>query len=136
MVTVKGCVFPLMVPLPGETDSQLTPFVVVAVAVKAVAPAPGMEREMVCAGGLALPIWKVTGASEVGLTAMVTAFDMVNVTLTVCELAAPGDERTICPVYIPGCNPVPFTLTLSVAGVLIALDGLTDSQFRPWLTLV
>src|ERR1700722_3029870 len=80
-----------VVPLPGETDSQVPPVFVVAVAEKAAAPPPASETKMACACGLALPIWKLTGASDAGLTVIVGALDMFRVTKTVCELAAPGD---------------------------------------------
>jgi hypothetical protein len=84
---------------------------------------------------LALLICALTGAIDAGFVVIVGAFVMVNVMGMVCELAAPGDEITICPVYVPACNPVPFTLTVSVAGVVMPLEGLTNSQFEPWLTL-
>ena len=87
-----------VLPLPGETDSQLPPAVPEAVALKAAAPPPASETVIVCAGGLALPIWKLTGASDVGFTVIVAAFVRVNVTRMVCELAAPGDEMTIWPL--------------------------------------
>src|SRR6266849_5376772 len=57
--------------------------------------APAIETPIVCACGLALPIWKLTGASDAGFTVIVGAFVRVNVTGIVCELEAPGDEMTI-----------------------------------------
>ena len=72
-----------VLPLPGETDNQLPPLVVEAVALKAAAPPPLIETEIFCPGGLALPIWKMTGASDAGLTVIVGAFDTFNDTLTV-----------------------------------------------------
>jgi hypothetical protein len=70
---------------------------VVAVAVKLEA-APPVESAIDCVAGAVPPIWKLTGASDAGLTVMVGAFDTVRVTEIVCEVAAPGEVRVTCPV--------------------------------------
>src|ERR1700676_4929231 len=72
-----------VLPLTGETDSQLPPLVVEAVALKAAAPPLAIETAVICGCGLALPVWKLTGTSDVGLIVIVGAFDTVNVTVTV-----------------------------------------------------
>ena len=126
--------FPGVVPVVGLTDSQLPPDAVVADALKATAPPPAIETAMVCEPGFAPPIWKTTGESDDGLTVMVGAFETVNATLITTVLAAPGEVRLICPLYVPGDNPAPFAVTVSVTGLdelTVAFVGVTVSQFRP-----
>ncbi len=87
--------FPGVVPFVGETDNHWPPPDVMADALNATDPPPAIETVTVCAAGLAPPIWKVTGLSEAGLTAIVEIFTTVNVTLRLWVLALPGDEMTI-----------------------------------------
>ena len=56
----------------------------------------------------------------------------VSVTLMFCE-ATPGEDRMIWPVYVPDANPAPFAVTINAAGV-VAFNGVTVSQFWPWLS--
>jgi hypothetical protein len=81
------------------------------------------------------PIWKLTGASDPGLIAIVGTFEIVNVTFTTTALDAPDEVMAICPLYVPGANPPPrFATTLSEAGlvgVAVPLLGFTVSQFWP-----
>src|SRR5947207_14659116 len=80
MVTVR---FPGVLPVAGETDSQPVPVVMLALAVNEDGTPLEVDTETVCAGGLEVPIWKLTGVRPVGLTTIVATCVTVSITMTV-----------------------------------------------------
>ena len=84
---IETCTLPGVVPLPGETVSQLPPLMVFVATVYEIA-APELVRFSVCAPGTAPALEE--NVSEDGLGTMEGAEDTVTVTGTLMGVVAPA----------------------------------------------
>jgi hypothetical protein len=83
-----------VVPEAGETESQVPPAAVDAVAVQAMAEPPGAASRTVCAGGLAAPR-KTEKATEPGETLRLEAEACVTAKVCPATVSAPPREAPL-----------------------------------------